>query len=416
MEELKNIFINNQETINELSQIMDNIRKDIGTLQYDKSFSSANLYQFSKIYPKIFNNNNVRISINYNNIKFFGLYTSNGNRYNHYNIFYNISKGYEMERSKETIFIEIDNMLLSSDINSITIVKLMIIETFLIVFEFERENIIRYISGRVAVKNGIIKINDVNELLVEFVSTLYINSKCSTFRAINQILNRCDRTDIFIIKIIEEYAYDAVEFMIMSRLKYNDIDYNGFNCSELLNFISDKICSDDTDSLLLQRIEMVSKISSISIVKSICNYASTFLRDISNLSENTSIKDKLKDVKENIKNKYEHTKALNKIRSFNKLYSLYSNKFYEIEVRSKNINDEYTALVFVRDINSIVTTLEEYLFENSDTLTRDNKDRINDLIYDYNLLRQDLVKKKIPKYSTLGIWIPKDYDRNPYDL
>lgn len=423
---LKKIFNENQEVIHTLTSIMDDIRKDFGTLQYDKEFSSQSLYRFTKLYSKLFNNKKTRICINYNNIKFFGLYSTLANKFNTEDIFLYLLtdtqyESSDTERDHGGIFIEIDNMLLSSDIKSITIVKLMIIETFFINYKFEKENLIRYITYRIALNNGIIVDNHSNFVLTNFISLLYMSFKCSTFRALNLLTNDNSITlnsrELAITKALEDYAKESIEFMIMSKLRYNDIHYSGFNCIEILDFMANKICTDG-DSYLLQRIEMVKSVSNINLVKSVCDSALNSLRDHYNsLSESVNIKDKFNNIKDNIRSKYEDAKALNKIRSFNKIHSLYSNKLYEIEVRSKNIDDEHTALIFVRDINSAISTLEEYIFENSDTLTSINKEKIKELIYQYNVLRQDLIKnRKIPKYSTLGIWIPTDYDRNPYNI
>lgn len=416
----------NNDNFSNLCGYLDEVRKDMGKPNFDKSYSSSKLLEFSNIYLNAIRNElensslNIKININFNNTQFFGLYTSkDALTYYIFDAICNENVETIENKNQETFIVEIDNLLLISDLSSDIIVKLITIEIMCIYYNFEKDNIVNYILNKVSNENRIIIRNSINENFTEFLCKMYINSKYSTFRALYQNYPDSSYLDLTytINKLIVNFCPDIMLYINKSNIHYNHIKYDGFNCTNLLDFMLDKICTDG-DSFIIKRIKLVKSTTNVNIIKYICDkYLDKIISLITfNEATDSSKSNRFKNTLNKVKDKYKEFRELNKIKGFNKVYDLYYNRYYELKIRSSNLDDEYTALIFIRDINSIISTLNDYIFDISDEISKDKLDKIKELLNDYNSLRNHISKLKIPKYSRLGIWTPREYDKNPYNM
>lgn len=82
---------------------------------------------------------------------------------------------------------------------------------------------------------------------------------------------------------------------------------------------------------------------------------------------------------------------------------------YEFRVRAKNAETEDEAMYTLRQINSRINIIEEYLYQNQCTLMPSEIERWNQLSAKYRDLREDISKKTISHKKNYGIWF--DYDK-----
>lgn len=415
------IFESNKEDIELLCSYIKTIRNNLGSINYDKKYSLLKLYDFNFTLKRILYKFDIKLEslnifINFDNIKFFGIYTHS----EILDIFKFLSSSNEFDYNPcKKITVEIDNLLLSSEISELSIVKLIIIEIMLNYSNYEEVPLIKYILSKISYSNKTVNVNYINSILVNYVCSMYIFSKYSTFRAVNCLYNSKDKNEMYgydVINIVFSNCEELIEFMYNNKLVEKEVDFNGFNCINILDFISDVICTEG-DSNLYNRMKVLKTTTSINSIKGICDKC---MKDISahyeNITEN--LKSSLSNIKDKSVSKFNDIVKINKIKNFNDVYQLYYNRYYELEIRSTNVDDEYTALSIIRDINSVISVISQYINDNvnSEVISKDSLKLMSELHLKYINLRSEITKKKIPKYSTLGIWIPKDYNKNPYDL
>lgn len=82
---------------------------------------------------------------------------------------------------------------------------------------------------------------------------------------------------------------------------------------------------------------------------------------------------------------------------------------YEFRVRAKNAETEDEAMYTLRQINSRINIIEEYLYQNQSTLMPSEIERWNILSAKYRDLREEISKKTISHKKNYGIWF--DYDK-----
>nr|DAE34036.1 MAG TPA: hypothetical protein [Caudoviricetes sp.] len=82
---------------------------------------------------------------------------------------------------------------------------------------------------------------------------------------------------------------------------------------------------------------------------------------------------------------------------------------YEFRVRAKNAETEDEAMYTLRQINSRINIIEEYLYQNQCTLMPSEIERWNQLSAKYRDLREEISKKTISHKKNYGIWF--DYDK-----
>lgn len=85
--------------------------------------------------------------------------------------------------------------------------------------------------------------------------------------------------------------------------------------------------------------------------------------------------------------------------------------YYEFVLRIKNCDTEEDALYILRGINTRLSILEDYIYNTPDLSENDRK-RWETLVRRYKELRESLVKKKIWKKSSYGLWM--DYNELDY--
>lgn len=81
---------------------------------------------------------------------------------------------------------------------------------------------------------------------------------------------------------------------------------------------------------------------------------------------------------------------------------------YEFRVRSKNADNEDDAMYTLRQINTRLNIIEEYLYTNENTLSPAEVDRWRNVAAKYRELREELSRKTMVKKKQYGIFI--DYD------
>lgn len=82
---------------------------------------------------------------------------------------------------------------------------------------------------------------------------------------------------------------------------------------------------------------------------------------------------------------------------------------YEFRVRVKNAETEDEAMYTLRQINSRINIIEEFLYQNQCELMPSEIERWNQLSAKYRDLREDISKKTISHKKNYGIWF--DYDK-----
>lgn len=82
---------------------------------------------------------------------------------------------------------------------------------------------------------------------------------------------------------------------------------------------------------------------------------------------------------------------------------------YEFRVRAKNSETEDDAMYTLRQINTRLNIIEEYLYTNENSLRPDEVARWRDLAARYRELREDISRKQITYKKQYGIWM--DYDK-----
>lgn len=81
---------------------------------------------------------------------------------------------------------------------------------------------------------------------------------------------------------------------------------------------------------------------------------------------------------------------------------------YEYKIRIKNCEEQEEALYILRQINTRISILEDYL-ENTPDITESDYKRWKEVINCYRILRSEISKKKIGNKKSYGIFI--DYDK-----
>ena len=79
---------------------------------------------------------------------------------------------------------------------------------------------------------------------------------------------------------------------------------------------------------------------------------------------------------------------------------------YEYEMRIRNVEDEMEALQLLREINSRLSLVENYM--SSPKLSKGDLERCQVMHNKFIMLREELSKKKIYKKKNYGLW----YDYN----
>ena len=82
---------------------------------------------------------------------------------------------------------------------------------------------------------------------------------------------------------------------------------------------------------------------------------------------------------------------------------------YEFTIRMKNCETEDDAMFILRGINTRLNILEDYLLQNADSLSDNEKKHWQNVANQYRALRAELAKKKIGNKKQYGIWF--DYDK-----
>lgn len=84
---------------------------------------------------------------------------------------------------------------------------------------------------------------------------------------------------------------------------------------------------------------------------------------------------------------------------------------YEYQMRIRNVDDEDEAIVLMRQINSRMSILDDYIY-NSQNIDNKELERWHKLYDKYDLLRQELSKKTIYNNKSYGLWLDYNYATN----
>ncbi len=80
-----------------------------------------------------------------------------------------------------------------------------------------------------------------------------------------------------------------------------------------------------------------------------------------------------------------------------------ADELYEYNMRIRNIDDEDTAMLLLRQINLRISIIDDYIA--TEKLSQDEIERWSTLRDKYNLLREDLGKKKLYNKKFYGLWV-----------
>jgi len=108
-----------------------------------------------------------------------------------------------------------------------------------------------------------------------------------------------------------------------------------------------------------------------------------------------------------------HMSAVNEISIFQALKKSglrsIEDDLYEFTIRMKNCETEEDAMFILRGINTRLNILEDYLLQNADSISDNEKKHWQTVANQYRSLRQELSKKKIGNKKQYGLWF--DYDK-----
>lgn len=84
---------------------------------------------------------------------------------------------------------------------------------------------------------------------------------------------------------------------------------------------------------------------------------------------------------------------------------------YEYQMRIRNVESEDEAIVLMRQINSRMSILDDYIY-NSQNVDKKELERWEKVYDKYELLRQELSKKTIYNNKSYGLWLDYNYATN----
>lgn len=81
---------------------------------------------------------------------------------------------------------------------------------------------------------------------------------------------------------------------------------------------------------------------------------------------------------------------------------------YEYQMRIRNIETEDEAIVLMRQLNTRMSVLDDYLY-NSENLDPRERERWEKLLHKYDILREELSKKTVYNHKQYGLWLDYNY-------
>lgn len=418
----KIINVDNKDYV-ELVSLIDNFKFDSEkSVLKISELNSKYVFKFSNLLKKIFINKFENITLNINTIinfdapSFFGIFMlSNSDNIREY-----IFKDSTHDHNKIDIIVELDYKIFKY-LQSDTIAMVMIAEFVTNIFNDNAISFSQSILYKLSLDNLLINNTTINQYILDIFGPIYIGYRNSIIRIAKGEYN--DKSDFLLPEL-----YDIVD-MINNQLPENILLYTTEekllcdNKSSVLDYIYNILTSNNGDPFLYKRLKFIESKTELKSIKNICNKYIKMLDDDYNITQlskkfispiNSDLLTESFITK--IKDSYKAKRVKSKLKSFNMVYDMYYNRFFELQIQYKHLKDEYNTLIFIRELNQIISILDEYLFDYGDKLSQISKNKMSELLESYKKLRFMTSKKDIPKYSRLGIWTPKEVKDNPYEI
>lgn len=184
--------------------------------------------------------------------------------------------------------------------------------------------------------------------------------------------------------------------------------------NDKLNFLCQSICNETPDIFVFPRLKTIHDMTEIQLLKSMVKLYMNSLDDIYVFNHQRTLKESTNNMSKRINyevyteaigDKYMENKKKNRTSNYKLLHDTYQNRYYELVVKSKHISSEYDTILVLRDINSVLEILNDFVTSNK--LPEGQYKAMEEIIKAYKELRTSIVNRTdIPKYSGLSLWRP----------